>query len=271
MKTSKLLSTFLFVYLLACNVTLSFAASFSGKVVGVTDGDTICVMHNGQAEKIRLHGIDCPESHQPYGRKAKKFVSDLVFGKVVTIEVRDTDKYGRTVGEVILSDGHSLNRELVEAGYAWWYKKYSKDDSLGILEDRARLSKRGLWADPNPVAPWDFRRGKRSGSNSNHSSGGLSERLAPSRQATDSLSERLTPAFTNIRDGSNNSLSERLKANEAIGKTNKSKVPIVFVTRTGKKYHQNWCSYLSKSKIPISLGEAKSRNIGPCSKCSPPP
>src|SRR5438094_4600286 len=106
-------------------VPIAFA-DFSGRVVGVTDGDTIKVMHNGRAEKIRLYGIDCPEKRQAFGTKAKQFTSGQAFGKDVTVQVKDTDRYGRTVGIVILPDGRSLNEELVYQGLAWWYRKYSK-------------------------------------------------------------------------------------------------------------------------------------------------
>ena len=133
-------------------------ADFSGRVVGVSDGDTIKVMHNGKAEKIRLHGIDCPEKAQPFGTKAKQFTSAMVFGKAVTVQVIDMDRYGRTVADVILPDGRVLNRELIAAGLAWWYKRYSQDKSLGLLEAEARAARRGLWADPHPVPPWEFRR-----------------------------------------------------------------------------------------------------------------
>jgi endonuclease YncB( thermonuclease family) len=135
-------------------------ADFSGRVVGVTDGDTIKVMHNGRAEKIRLNGIDCPEKGQPFGTKAKQFTSEMVFGKEVTVQDhgKDNKKYRRTLGDIILPDGRSLNRELVTAGFAWWYRKYSKDTSLGQLEEEARSAKRGLWADPNPVPPWCYRK-----------------------------------------------------------------------------------------------------------------
>src|SRR5438093_3332344 len=84
--------------------TFAFA-DFSGRVVGVTDGDTITVMHKGKAEKIRLYGIDCPEKGQAYGTKAKQFTSEKIFGKTVTVQVRGFDKYGRTIGHVLLPDG----------------------------------------------------------------------------------------------------------------------------------------------------------------------
>lgn len=137
----------------------SFAfADFSGRVVGVSDGDTLRVLHSGKTEKIRLNGIDCPEKGQPFGTKAKQFTSAMVFGKEVTIQVKDTDKYERTVADVMLPDGRVLNRELVAAGLAWWYRKYSKNESLGQLEADARTARRGLWADPKPVPPWCWRK-----------------------------------------------------------------------------------------------------------------
>ena len=128
-------------------------------MVGVSDGDTITVMHNGKGERIRLHGIDCPEKRQAFGNRAKQFTSTLVFGKTVTVQVMDRDRYGRTVGEVLLPDGRSLNRELVRAEFAWWYRRYAPDDeTLDQLEHEARGTQRGLWADPHAVPPWEWRR-----------------------------------------------------------------------------------------------------------------
>jgi len=147
-------------WLILLHTTIAFA-DFSGRVVGVTDGDTIKVMHNGKAERIRLHGIDCPEKGQPFGATAKRFTSAMVFGKDVTIHFTDRDKYGRTVGDVILPDGTNVNRELVKAGLAWWYGKYSGDATLGQLEAQARAARRGLWLDPHPVPPWEWRKQKK--------------------------------------------------------------------------------------------------------------
>lgn len=149
---------FLSLVLLLILLPVPAFADFSGRVVGVTDGDTIKVLHNGRAEKIRLHGIDCPEKGQPFGTKAKQFTSEMVFGKTVTLHVTDRDRYGRTVADVILSDGRVLNRELVAAGLARWYRQYSRDASLGQLEAEARAAQQGLWADPHPIAPWCWRK-----------------------------------------------------------------------------------------------------------------
>ncbi len=131
--------------------TVGFAQA--RRVVGVSDGDTITVLRKGKGERIRLHGIDCPEKRQAFGNRAKQFTSKLVFGTTVTVQVVDRDRYGRTVAEVLLPDGRSLNRELVRAGFAWWYWRYTPDDeTLAQLEREARGAKRGLWADPHACA-----------------------------------------------------------------------------------------------------------------------
>ncbi len=133
-------------------------ADFSGKVVGVIDGDSIRVLRNGKAEQVRLQGIDCPERKQAFGTRARQFTSEMVFGKEATVWETGRDRYGRTLGNVLLSDGRILNHELLKAGLAWWFRRYSKDVSLGDMEDEARLAKRGLWADPEPVPPWEWRK-----------------------------------------------------------------------------------------------------------------
>jgi micrococcal nuclease len=96
--------------------TLLLAADFTGRVVGISDGDTISLLHDGRAEKIWLNGIDCPEKRQAFGQRAKQFTSKLAFGKDVTVKVSGHDKYRRTIGEVILPDGRRLHQELVKTG-----------------------------------------------------------------------------------------------------------------------------------------------------------
>lgn len=130
----------------------------TGKVISVKDGDTIEILYEGKPLRIRLQGIDCPEGKQDFGQKAKQFASDLCFGKEVEIIDFGKDRYGRTLGYVVLPDGRNLNEELVRAGYAWHYKHFSKDKVLADLEKQARKEKVGLWSHPDPVAPWDYRR-----------------------------------------------------------------------------------------------------------------
>jgi len=138
------------------------ASEFSGSVISVLDGDTIEVLHNNRAERIRLNGIDCPEKAQPYGKRAKQAAAELVFGKDVTIQTHGHDKYTRTIGDVILPDGTNVNQTLVKEGWCWWYRKYSPGDAvLEELERDAREGRKGLWADPQPVPPWEWRKKRR--------------------------------------------------------------------------------------------------------------
>ncbi|MBX9771582.1 MAG: thermonuclease family protein [Candidatus Obscuribacterales bacterium] len=138
------------------------AQELTGRVVGVSDGDTITILSNRQLIRIRLAGIDCPEKHQAFGQKAKQFTSALVYDKVVTVNGHGRDRYGRTIADVLLEDGRSLNQELIGAGYAWWYRQYAPGNTeLGLSEGRARENKQGLWVEPNPIPPWEFRHRKR--------------------------------------------------------------------------------------------------------------
>lgn len=145
--------------LLAGSLPASGEGLLTGRVVGIADGDTIAVLSGTAAVKVRLWGIDCPEGSQPFGRAAKRRCSDLCYGRDVSVRTRDVDRYKRVVGEVFLPDGRSVNREMVHAGLAWWYSDYAKKDlELAALERAARAARLGLWADPNPVPPWVWRR-----------------------------------------------------------------------------------------------------------------
>ncbi len=137
------------------------AADFTGPVTDILDGDTIKVSRNHRTVTIRLNGIDAPEKAQAYGHKSGEFVTLLAFGKDVTVQTYGLDEYGRTIGDVYLHDGTLLNKVLVKAGLAWWYCKYSADQSLAQLEIEAREAGRGLWQDPKPVPPWVFRKWQR--------------------------------------------------------------------------------------------------------------
>ena len=131
--------------------------TFSGKVVGVADGDTISVMREGRAVTVRLAGVDCPERGQAYGSQAKKLTSSMVFGRTVSVVVESTDRYGRLVGRVH-AGREDVSLELIRAGYAWHYKQYSNDPMLRDAEEQARSARRGIWADSRPTPPWEFRR-----------------------------------------------------------------------------------------------------------------
>lgn len=137
----------------------AFSADYSGPVVSVLDGDTIEVLRNQHPERIRLSGIDCPEKGQSYGKRAKQVTSELVFGKDVTIETHGKDKYSRTLADVFLPDGTNVNHTLVKDGWCWWYRKYALENTaLEQLEKDAREARKGLWAEPQPVPPWEWRK-----------------------------------------------------------------------------------------------------------------
>ncbi|WP_420592731.1 thermonuclease family protein [Robiginitalea biformata] len=128
-----------------------------GTVVGITDGDTFTLLKKDSTTiKVRLASIDCPERKQAYSARAKEFVSDAIFGKEVEVRIQSKDRYRRYIAMVYYGR-KCLNEELLKNGYAWHYKKYSKDARLQSMEDKARKLRRGLWADTHPVAPWNWR------------------------------------------------------------------------------------------------------------------
>ena len=138
------------------------AFPFGGEVVGVLEGSTIEVVRLGKVERIRLQGLDCPEKDQPYGDDVKQAISALVFAMGVTVEPYGKDKYGRIMADVLLADGTNVNHVLVKDGRCWWSRKSAPDDAeLERLELEAREAKRGLWEDPEPIPPWEFRKAQR--------------------------------------------------------------------------------------------------------------
>jgi micrococcal nuclease len=135
--------------------------TFTAKVIGVTDGDTIVVLTSDKKQiKIRLEGIDCPESHQDYGERAKQATVKLCFGQDVKVEKSVEDHYGRTLAYIYVGD-LCVNKELLSLGMAWHYKQYNKDQELAQLETEAREKKVGLWSQTNPSSPWDWRHNKK--------------------------------------------------------------------------------------------------------------
>jgi endonuclease YncB( thermonuclease family) len=143
--------------LLALNTAVGAPASINGKVVGVHDGDTITVLTPDNSQiKVRLNGIDAPESRQPFGDASKKLLSAKVFDRSVRLAIVDTDKYGRTVADVYVGTIW-INEEMVATGMAWRFVAYSKDPRLIAAEKRAQTERLGLWKDSAPVPPWEFR------------------------------------------------------------------------------------------------------------------
>ena len=144
--------------------------AWEGKIVSVIDGDTVKVLSNDIQVKVRLASIDCPEKGQPYSQVARKFTASMVAGKIVKVWPTDTDQYGRTVAFVFVRST-DLNKELLKAGLAWHYKRYSRDPELAKLEFEARAKKVGLWKEPDAVAPWEWRKQNRNKSKFEFSGG----------------------------------------------------------------------------------------------------
>ena len=174
------LTALLFLLCILCILSPAHAETLVGRVVGVHDGDTLTLLNDQKRQtKVRLAEIDTPESAQPYGSRSKQALSDLVFNKTVQVDVRDIDRYGRTVGRVSVN-GTDVNAAMVASGAAWVYRQYSKDTQLLVLEAEARAAQRGLWGLPEAqrVPPWEWRRAQREGKAASAAS------LAPARPAT---------------------------------------------------------------------------------------
>lgn len=161
------LAILLLFSLLGCQASGKVPGTLEGLVIGVSDGDTVTLLEAGKTtRKIRLLGIDAPESGQPFGKVAKQALLDRVIQRRVKVLVQSTDRYDRAVGKLLL-DGADINLELVRLGLAWHYKHYAGDQFPGDAalyarsEREARSARRGLWRDAQPREPWDWRQSHR--------------------------------------------------------------------------------------------------------------
>ncbi len=211
MKKLKLAIIFLLV------TVCSLSQVLTGKVLYVSNGDTLIMSVSGRKEKIRFYGIDAPEKAQPSGLEAKEFVFSKIRDKIIKVEVIDIDRYNRKIGKIYYDNGKYLNEEIINNGHAWWYQQYAKNDTdLKVAEEYAKSQKLGLWQGSSIIAPWDWRRGKR-------------------KAIKD-------PALV---EGAGN---------------------LVYVTKTGKKYHREGCRYLKSIAASYKVEEAESRRDKACSK-----
>lgn len=165
MKTRLLIISFLiFSSCNSNNQNVYETDSNTGKVVGIIDGDTYDILLNGsKTVRIRMEGIDAPEKGMPFYKKAKNYLSELCFGKIIRLEIHKTDSHDRKVAFSYLDDGTELSHEMIKAGFAWHFKTYNSDSDLSELEVRARELKIGLWVDESPMPPWENRALHRNG------------------------------------------------------------------------------------------------------------
>lgn len=257
------------IILLTVSVSSASRTAFFGKVVGVSDGDTITVFNGEESIKIRLYGIDCPESGQAYGKNAKQFISSIVFGKTVNVTVYDTDRYGRTVGVVrVAGGGPNANEALVKNGYAWKYTKYCKElfcDDWMVDEYNARRKSLGLWHDDNPIAPWDWRKSKKK--SYGQSSLSQSKKSVPASHnmtATRLSHSRPTSTHQNYTSARlNNSQPTSVRQNYTSG-------GVLHGNTKSHIYHNSGCSsYNCKNctRIFHSASEAQAAGYRACKKC----
>ena len=133
----------------------------TGKVVGISDGDTFKLLESGnKTTRVRLYGVDAPEKGQEYVTQAKEKLSELIFSKAVEVVEKDTDRYGRIVG-IVYADGKNINEEMLRSGYVWHYTQYDKNEAWAQLMKGAQKRKAGLWNKANPTPPWLWRKQKR--------------------------------------------------------------------------------------------------------------
>ena len=140
------------------------AATLQGKVIGVADGDTLTLLDAQKNQhKIRLQGIDAPEKAQAFGNKSKQSLHEMVHGKEVFVDVQKKDKYGRSVGKILVNQTDAC-LEQIKRGMAWHYKQYANEQSpedrdvYAQAESTARAQSLGLWKDKSPTPPWAFRK-----------------------------------------------------------------------------------------------------------------
>ena len=151
----------LFTILIMFPLLLS-AQVLKGKAVSIADGDTFTLLINGNEQvKIRIDGIDAPEKKQDFGNRAKQYLSDMIWGKELTVKVSKKDRWGRSIGKVSTPTIPDVGLEMIKAGLAWQYRDYNKDEAYSEAERLARENKKGLWIHKNPVRPQDFRKEKR--------------------------------------------------------------------------------------------------------------
>ena len=131
-------------------------AEITGRVIAVHDGDTISVLVVGRPVRVRLAGIDAPERGQPFANASRHALESRVAGRDVLVVERGRDGYGRMLGRVHV-DGIDVNAEQVRSGYAWVFRRPGHDARLLALQAEAKAARRGLWRDPNAIAPWTWR------------------------------------------------------------------------------------------------------------------
>lgn len=158
MRNNNLLWLVILIACLCCNVS---AQTFQVKVVKISDGDTFTAINRDNLQlKFRIWGIDAPEKKQAFGTKSKEYLSSLIFGKTITVDVQKQDGWGRYIAYVSTPENKDVGTEMLKAGMAWQFIEYDKSEEYKKAELQAKKSKKGLWSDSYYIAPWEFRKKK---------------------------------------------------------------------------------------------------------------
>ncbi len=149
-----------FYILLFC--TYANSLELVGKVIKVSDGDTVTILTEDKvSHKIRLNDIDAPEKKQPFGNKSRDNLASYIAGEIITVKYKSKDKYGRILGTIYF-ENLDINLQQIKNGYAWVYKQYSKNQTYYQEEQKAKDLKKGLWIAKEPLAPWEYRKKRKS-------------------------------------------------------------------------------------------------------------
>lgn len=231
-----------YILLFLLSVNLFSEKQYTAMAMTIEDGDSIVIRYNNSFIKIRIYGIDAPEGTQTYGDISKAHLRYLISNKDLLIKERYKDRFGRTVADVFISD-IDIGLEMIRAGMAWHFVKYSNDLTYKEAERVARKNRVGLWSLPNPIPPWNYRNT-------------VVQPETTKNPAVNFLSSGLSLKKVSPKDSP-----------QVSSQTSESNT--VYVTKTGKKYHTSGCSYLRRSSIPMSLADAVNSTYSPCSVCNP--
>jgi endonuclease YncB( thermonuclease family) len=296
---------FMFLCSVAATMVTASSESFSAKVTAVNEGDVLTILRDGAAapEELRLYGVDCPEPGQPMNDEARKFTSEKALNQTVSVEVIAKDNEGKAVAIVTLDGDVRLHQALLAAGLAWWDSENTPEDrELRRQSAAAITTTAGLWKDPAPLSPWDYRRSHNlpsikyslknedpkpaekheekpkvlSAKGTEVYKGGFSaiapdtksgQAVTPQRALT-TPARSVGPEHAGKLTGSPGSQS--LKGTSGLGQAQASSGETVYITDTGGKYHTASCRHLNNSKIQISLEYARAQGYTPCSVCGTP-
>jgi endonuclease YncB( thermonuclease family) len=237
--------------------------TLKGRVVSVADGDTITIIGDENTQyKIRLNAIDAPEKSQDFGQKSKQQLSNYVFGKDVTVKWKSKDKYGRVLGTVFVGNT-DINLQMVRDGFAHHYKRFDNSPAYAAAETEARQNRRGLWSDPNPIQPEDYRHRGTSAAPSDWGKRrpAASEQMETRRPAASSEATNLPPPESRVEYRAGNAMPVGSRTAAPVNSTWPD-TGFWLSTNSNKRHNRKCENYRKTRGYPCSSSEGT-----PCGKC----